>query len=120
MTAPLFQKILVAVDDSPASLAAGRAAVHLAARTGARLRFVHVTGDGELVRALTRMGRDNELATRRSKAAAALLHHVSAEAERADVQAETTILEGDPAALASIFRVALPGGMNPALVDCEA
>lgn len=99
MTAPVFYKILIAVDDSPAALAAGRAAVHLAARTGARVRFVHVTDDGELVRALTRMGRDSELATRRSKAAAALLRHVSAEAERADVQAEATILEGDPAAL---------------------
>ncbi|BBX67858.1 hypothetical protein MPSYJ_13190 [Mycolicibacterium psychrotolerans] len=99
MTAPVFDKILVAVDDSPAALAAGHAAVHLAARTGARLRFVHVTGDGELVRALRRMGRDSELSTRRSKAAAALMAHVGAEAERADVIAETTVLEGDPAAL---------------------
>lgn len=99
MTASVFHKILVAVDDSPAALAAVRAAVELASRTGARIRFVHVMSNGELVRALTRMGRDGELATRRSRAAASLLRHVGAEAERAGVQAETTNLEGEPAAL---------------------
>lgn len=99
MTATAFDKVLVAVDDSPAALAAVHSAVGLAARTGARIRFVHVTSDGELVRALTRMGRDSELATRRSKAAASLLQRVGAEAESAGVHAETTILRGDPAAL---------------------
>ena len=99
MTAPMFDKVLVAVDDSPAALAAVRAAVDIAARTGAHLRFVHVTSDGEIVRALANMGRDSELATRRNKAAESLLQHVGAEAERAGVRAEMTHLEGDPAAL---------------------
>jgi len=99
MTAPMFDKILVAVDDSPAAFAGARAAVDIAARTGAQLRFVHVTSDGVLVHQLVSMGRDGELATRRNKAAVSLLHHVGAEAERAGVQAETTHLEGDPAAL---------------------
>ena len=99
MTEPMLYKILVAVDDSPAAFAAARAAVDIAARTGAHLRFVHVTSDGELVHALTRMGRDSELATRRHKAAVSLLHHVCAAAERAGVPAETTHLTGDPAAL---------------------
>ena len=52
MTSPTFDKILVAVDDSPAALAAVHAAVGVAAGTGACLRFVTVLGDGELVRAL--------------------------------------------------------------------
>ena len=99
MTAPMFGKVLVAVDDSPAALAAVRAAVDIAARTGAHLRFVHVTSDCAIVRALASMGRDSELATRRNKAAESLLQHVGAEAERAGVRAEMTHLEGDPAAL---------------------
>ncbi|MFZ1179340.1 MAG: universal stress protein [Mycobacterium sp.] len=98
MTTRMFHKVLVAVDDSPAALAAARAAVDFAARTGAQLRFVHVTSDGKLLRALANRGHDSELATRRNKAAMALLRHVGAEAERAGIQAETKHLEGDPAA----------------------
>ena len=99
MTAPMLHRVLVAVDDSPAALAAARIAVDIAARTGAHLRLVHITSDGEIVRALASMGRDSELATRRNIAAESLLQHVAAEAERAGVRAEVTHLEGDPAAL---------------------
>ena len=99
LTAPMLHKVFVAVDDSPAALAAARIAVDIAARTGAHLRFVHITSDGEIVRALASMGRDSELATRRNIAAESLLQHVAAEAERAGVRAEMTRLEGDPAAL---------------------
>jgi nucleotide-binding universal stress UspA family protein len=99
MTALMFHRVLVAVDDSPAALAAARAAVDVAMRTGADLRFVHVTSDGELLRALADRGRDSQLASRRNKAAVALLDHVAAEAERAGFQAETKHLEGDPAAI---------------------
>ncbi len=99
MTAPTFHRVLVAVDDSPAALAAARAAIDVAVRTGAHLRFLHVTSDGELLRALADRGRDSELTTRRNKAAMALLDHVGAEAERAGIQAETKHLEGDPAAI---------------------
>lgn len=99
MTANMFHRVLVAVDDSPAALAAARAAIDVAVRTGAHLRFVHVTSDGELLRALADRGRDSQLATRRNNAAVALLDHVGAEAERAGIQAETKHLEGDPAAI---------------------
>lgn len=99
MTAPMFHRILVAVDDSPAALAAARAAIDVAVRAGADLRFVHVTSDGELLRALADRGRDSQLASRRNKAAVALLDHVRAEAERAGIQAETQHVEGDPAAI---------------------
>ncbi|MGB5151612.1 MAG: universal stress protein [Mycobacterium sp.] len=99
MTAPMFGKVLVAVDDSPAALAAVRAAIEIAVHTDAHLRFVHVTSDGEIVNALASMGRDGELATRRNRAAESLLQHVGAEAERAGVRAEVIHLEGDPAAL---------------------
>lgn len=99
MTAPMFHKVLVAVDDSPAALAAARAATEFAVRTGAQLRFVHVTSDGALLRALADRGHNNQLTTRRTKAAVALLHHVGAEAERAGIPAETKHLKGDPAAM---------------------
>jgi nucleotide-binding universal stress UspA family protein len=96
---PFFHKVLVAVDDSPAALAAARAGIDFAVGVRAHLRFVHVTSDGEVLRALADRGRDNQLATRRNKAAVALLHHVGAEAERAGIRAETKQLNGDPAAM---------------------
>ncbi len=99
MTTPMFGNVLVAVDDSTAALAAVRAAIEIAMRTGAHLRFVHVTSDGEIVNALASMGRNGELATRRNRAAESLLQHVGAEAERAGVRAEVIHLKGDPAAL---------------------
>ena len=97
--ARVFHRILVAVDDSPAALAAVHAAVDLAVVNGARLRFVHVISDGELVRGLERLGRDGQLAATRTGAATSLLRHVSVEAERAGVQADTERLSGAPGAL---------------------
>lgn len=99
MTSRPFTRILVAVDDSPAGLAAAQVAVDLAAPTGATVRFVHVIGDGELVRALQTLGHDGALATARSAAADSLLRHVAGVAERAGVPAETSSLSGEPAAL---------------------
>jgi nucleotide-binding universal stress UspA family protein len=100
MSTPQFGRILVAVDDSPAALAAARLAVRLAAEYGAVLRFVHVLGDGELVRALaTPAERGQQVDLRRSTASQALLRHVAAEATRAGVRAETVGLEGHPASL---------------------
>ena len=94
-----FRRILVAVDDSPAALAAVRTAVALAVSTEGCLRFVHVVGDGVLLRGLERLGRDGELAATRSGAASSLLRHVCAEAERAGVQADSLRLAGEPGAL---------------------
>ncbi len=99
MTTQMFSRILVAVDDSPAALAAVRVAVDLAASSGARIRLVHVTGDGELVRALAKLGHDGQLADTRRSAAESLLRHVTAEAHRAGVQADSASLTGAPAAL---------------------
>ncbi len=75
-------------------------AVDLAASTGARIRFVHVIGDGELIRALARLGHDGQMAATRRSAAESLLRHITAEAHRAGVQADTASLTGAaPAAL---------------------
>ncbi len=99
MKASTFSRILVAVDDSPASLAAVHEAVALAALSGGLLRFVHVIADGELVRGLARMGRGGELDATRSGASTSLLRHVEAEAHRAGVPAETVSLAGETAGL---------------------
>lgn len=92
-------RIMVAVDDSPAAMAAVRVAVDLAVRMSASLRFVHVLGDGELVRLLGEGEHDSRLEERRSRAAASLLRHVAEEGRAAGVEADTANLEGDPAAL---------------------
>lgn len=74
-----MQRILVAVDDSAAGLAATRVAVGLAAQLGASLRLVHVVAD--------------------SPPAAALFRHLEALARAAGVEAEHVELYGDPAHL---------------------
>ncbi|MGZ5405914.1 MAG: universal stress protein [Nocardioides sp.] len=99
MTTQTFNRILVAVDDSPAALTAAHVAVDLAASSGARIRFVHATGDGELVRALAKLGHEGQLADTRRSAAESLLRHVTAEAHRAGVQTDSASLTGPPAAL---------------------
>jgi nucleotide-binding universal stress UspA family protein len=99
MSAPTFSRILVAVDDSPAALAAVHEAVALAVLSRGALRFVHVIADGELVRGLARLGRGEELDVTRSGASTSLLRHVEAEARRAGVAADTVSLAGEPAGL---------------------
>jgi len=99
MTARAFSRILVAVDDSPAALAAVEVAVTLATQSGARIRFVHVITDGEVLRALTRMGRDGHQTTQREIASESLLRHVALGADRAGVAADTVSVSGDPAGL---------------------
>jgi nucleotide-binding universal stress UspA family protein len=99
MTSPGFARILVAVDDSLAALAAVRVAVGLAAATGARVRFVSVISDGVLARALTTPGSGVSVEERLVSAAESVLRHASAEAGRADVPAETACLQGQPASV---------------------
>lgn len=99
MTSQVFTRILVAVDDSPAALSAVQAAVELALLSGGRIRFVHVIGDGDLARAFSRIGHENRLDAKRDHAAASLLRHVSATADRAGVSAETATVTGEPAGL---------------------
>lgn len=99
MKAARFARILVAVDDSPASLAAVHEAVALAALGKGLVRFVHVIADGELARGLARLGRGEQLDATRSGASTSLLRHVEAEARRAGVEPESVSLAGEPAAL---------------------
>jgi nucleotide-binding universal stress UspA family protein len=97
MTSSTLHTLLVAIDDSPAALAAASAAIDLAGHLGARVRFLHVLGDGELVRALTTIDHGERLQERRSRATASLLEHVLAQARHAGVPADTLGVDGDPA-----------------------
>jgi nucleotide-binding universal stress UspA family protein len=97
MTSSTLQALLVAIDDSPAALAAANTAIDLAGHLRARVRFLHVVGDGELVRALRSIDHGERLQERRSRATASLLQHVLDRAGRAGVPADTLGVDGDPA-----------------------
>jgi nucleotide-binding universal stress UspA family protein len=88
-----MQRLLVAVADSPASLAAARTAVALAARLGAELRAVHVVRD-DVVEEVLGSGAPG-VPERRDVAADSVLRHVARLAERAGVPATTVRERGD-------------------------
>jgi nucleotide-binding universal stress UspA family protein len=89
-----MNRILLAVDDSPAGLAAARTAIRLASDTGAQLRVVHVLPDGALARALEG---SSDVDSRQAQGAAAVLRYVDDLARAAGVAAETRTLQGKPA-----------------------
>ncbi len=90
-------RILLAVDDSPAGLAAARSAIRLAQQTSGHLRAVHVLPDGEVSRALDGAQDDSDLGARQARGAAAVLRYVADLAAVADVEVEVATLTGKPA-----------------------
>lgn len=99
----MIERILLAVDDTPDSLAAARTAIAVAGATGARLRVVHVSADHVLDSAIEAATGSADAATRRAVADAALLSRVAALAAAAGVPTETELLSGEaaPAVLAA-------------------
>jgi len=98
----VIRRVLVAVDDSPASLAAARLAVELAATWNASLRAVSVVGDhlvDERLAAVLGPPEPEPLARRRENAASAVLRHLARLAEQSGVPIETRQLDGEPAAV---------------------
>jgi nucleotide-binding universal stress UspA family protein len=92
-----MRRILLAVDDSPAGLAAARVAVDAAVAWAGELRAVHVLVDGDVQRALASRGGAAAVRGRRDLGAQAVLHRVSDLAVRAGITVETLALEGQPA-----------------------
>lgn len=92
----MISRVLLAVDDSPAALAATAAAVDLAAACGAQLRAVTVVANHR-VTDLLRAGADPALQERREQAAATVLRHAARVADRSAVPVETSPLSGEPA-----------------------
>jgi nucleotide-binding universal stress UspA family protein len=124
----VIHRILVAVDDSPAALAAAGLAVRLASECGATLRLVTVVADAAVAdRLRAELGSEpgDGLARRRAAAADAVLRHVARSAVQAGVQVQTVQVEGEPAArvlqqagawdadLIVVGRSDLPGAGQP-------
>lgn len=97
----MISKILVAVDDSPAGLAAARTASALARVCGAEVRALTVLLNGPLEVALSGIGGNIETAealrARRGGGQTALLRHVVNLAQEDEVVPETIALIGEPA-----------------------
>jgi nucleotide-binding universal stress UspA family protein len=91
----VIERILVAVDESPDSLAAVRIAIELATGLGAQLRAVHVRPDHFLDRELEAAASRSAVALRRERAAAAILARVSTLARTAGVAIQTALLVGE-------------------------
>ncbi len=92
-----MKRILLAVDDSPAGLAAARAAVTLASQTSAQLRAIHVLVNGEVARELHERSELAGTDDRRERGSTAVLQYVTDLATRSDVAIETHSLRGQPA-----------------------
>jgi nucleotide-binding universal stress UspA family protein len=93
----MITRILVAVDDSPASMEAARTAVKLAASLGARLRVVNALRDHLLSQELEHISGYHGVGERRDIAAAGVLGQVAALARASGVEVETHQMEGEPA-----------------------
>ena len=91
----MIGRILLAVDDTPDSVAAARVAVELAAALRATLRVVHVSTDHSLDAAVLEAGGQPAVAARRAEADAAILTRAAALAADAGVEAQTELLTGD-------------------------
>lgn len=89
----MITHILLAVDDSPDSLAATRLAVELAHGLGARIRAVHVRADHQFEAAIE-AATGSPVGVRRDQAEASLLARVAALAQGRGVVVETVLLSG--------------------------
>lgn len=93
---PMIQRMLIAVDDSPAALAAAQFGVRLAASIGAAVRVVTIVTDEEIVGRLHSVSGTGGFESHETEVA--VLHHVAALAESAGVAVQTARLEGEVAA----------------------
>jgi nucleotide-binding universal stress UspA family protein len=97
----MTRRILVAVDDSPAALAAARLTISLAHDRQAYLCAVTIVTDHAIADRLHAELADDPtdgLGRRRGTAASAVLHYVESLAKQASVPAQTVCLNGEPAA----------------------
>lgn len=92
----MVDRVLVAVEDTPAAMRAARMAVDLARRTGASMRVVTVLRDGVLTAALTRSSTAPQVEERQQAALASVLGHVRGMAAAEGVPAQTCERLGEP------------------------
>ncbi|MBK9181002.1 MAG: universal stress protein [Acidimicrobiales bacterium] len=82
----MVERLLLAVDDSPAALAATRVALALAAGWGATVRVVNVVRDGALADAIDEIRPDGGAEERLTEAGASMLAYVVRQAVEAGVE----------------------------------
>ncbi len=92
-----MMRILLAVTDSPAGLAAARAAIHFAKQSGGQVRAVHVLGEPGAAAGPRRGAPRAEADDRRSADSASVLGYVTGLGQRAGVAVEALTLHGQPA-----------------------
>ncbi|MGH3479546.1 MAG: universal stress protein [Nocardioidaceae bacterium] len=92
----MVKRVLLAVDDSAASLAAATLAIDIASITGSALRIVHVVADGAVTTLLSSSG-VGDVADWQRRTGGGLLDHLAARAERAGVHPEKVQMLGEPA-----------------------
>lgn len=92
-----MMRILLAVNDSPAGLAAARAAIHFAKQAGGQVRAVHVLGEPGDRAGLRRGSPRVEVDDRRAGDSASALDYVVGLAGHAGVAVEALTLHGQPA-----------------------
>lgn len=90
----MIERILLAIDDSPDSLAAARTAIGLAAALAAPLLVVHVRRNHTLDAAVAAAAARPEATVRRERSEEAILARMAALAREAGVQVETRLLDG--------------------------
>ena len=90
----MIERILLALDDSPDSLAASRVAIDLATGGSARIRAVHVLADHALD-LLIRAPGEQDAGRRRGRAAVAVLERLRERAVSVGIPVETDVLSGD-------------------------
>jgi nucleotide-binding universal stress UspA family protein len=90
----VIERVLLAVDDTPDSLAAARLAVQLAASLRARLRVVHVQADRLLDAAVQAASGRPGAGVRREQSTAAMLLRTEELAGRSGVPVETVLAAG--------------------------
>ena len=91
----MIERVQLAVDDSPDSLAATRLAITLTGQLHARLRAVHVSSDRLLDTTRTTATGQPWAAQDRHHPTAAILHRVTFLASAAGLDIETELLAGD-------------------------
>jgi nucleotide-binding universal stress UspA family protein len=93
----MMRNVLLAVDDSPAGLAAAQLAVRLVSEWAGQLRAVHVLFDGALEAVLERESSSSGVHGRRARGANAVLEYVADLADEAGVPVETRLVAGEAA-----------------------
>jgi nucleotide-binding universal stress UspA family protein len=92
-----MMRILLAVTDSPAGLAAARAAIHFAKQSGGQVRAVHVLDERAAPGPRRGSAPGTEVDPHRGGDSASVLGYVTGLGQRAGVPVEALALHGQPA-----------------------